>query len=290
MKVDHVMTTPDPLVSTDWLAAHLQDPKLRLIDATYKMPAMRPPSAFEDYSASHLPGAAFFDVDSISDRANPLPHMIPSPEEFARHAAALGIDDDSSLVIYDAGNYMGGPRAWWMFRLYGFANVRLLDGGLKKWLAEGRPVESGAVAPRAGNLTSRFEAGRVRRREQLVANLDSKAEQVVDARARDRYEGRVAEPWPGRRSGRIPGSLNVPFNTLINPDATMKSPEQLREIFQAASVDLSKPIVTSCGSGVTAATVTLALARIGIDNTSLYDGSWAEWGLPDGPPVATGPA
>ncbi|ABD87681.1 3-mercaptopyruvate sulfurtransferase [Rhodopseudomonas palustris] len=281
-------STHDPLVSPQWLADHIADPKLRLIDASYKMPAARPPSAREDYLARHLPGAAFYDVDAVADPGNSLPHMVPSPEQFARYVGALGVGADSQVVVYDSGSYLGAPRAWWSFKLYGFDNVRVLEGGLKAWVADGHATEIGEVVPRAQDFAPRFDAARLRRIDQMVGNLTSKAEQVVDARSRERYQGAVVEPWPGRRPGRIPGSLNVPFTDLLNPDGTMKSPGALREVFAAAGVDLEQPIVTSCGSGVTAAVITLALTRLGVDRTALYDGSWAEWGLPDGPPVATG--
>ena len=285
------MTFPSaPLVSTDWLAAHLDDPKLRILDASYRMPAMRPPTAAEQFAERHLPGAAFFDIDAVADPTSSLPHMVPSPQEFAQQVGALGVGDGCAVVVYDAGNYLGAPRAWWMFKLYGLAEVRVLEGGLAKWQAEGRAVASGPAAIQPARLTPHFEPERLRRIEQLIANLDSGHEQVVDARSRERFEGAVAEPWPGRRSGRIPGSFNVPFNELIAADGTLKSPEELRAIFAAAKVDLDRPIVTSCGSGVTAAVITLALARLGVDRTALYDGSWAEWGLPDGPALATGPA
>ncbi|HEY0327827.1 MAG TPA: 3-mercaptopyruvate sulfurtransferase [Rhodopseudomonas sp.] len=280
----------DPLVSPQWLADHIADPKLRVIDASYKMPAARPPTAHDDYLARHLPGAAFYDVDAVADPDNPLPHMVPQPEQFARYVGALGVGNDSLVVVYDAGNYLGAPRAWWTFKLYGFENVRVLEGGLKAWLAAGHAVENGEVATPAQDFAPRFDAARLRKIDQVIANLDSEAEQVVDARSRERFEGAVAEPWPGRRPGRIPGSRNVPFTDLLNADATMKSPDELRAVFAAAGVDLEKPIVSSCGSGVTAAVITLALKRLGVDRTALYDGSWAEWGLPDGPPVATGPA
>lgn len=281
--------THDPLVSTAWLHAHLNDPGIRVLDAAYRMPAMRPPSAREDYDKRHIPGALFFDVDQISDHGNPLPHMLPPPLQFARDVAALGIANEDLVVVYDRGDYTGAPRAWWMFRVFGHDNVKVLDGGIKKWVADGYAVDAAHVIATPAVYHAHLNEQRVRHRAQLEANVTTKAEQVVDARARERYEGKVAEPWPGRRSGRIPGSLNVPFNDLINSDGTMKSADELQAIFGGAKVDLRQPIVTSCGSGVTAGAVSLALARLGVD-TALYDGSWAEWGLPNGPPIATGPA
>jgi len=282
------MTTNDPLVSTQWLREHLGDPAVRVVDAAYRMPAMRPPTASEEYAARHIPGAVFFDVDQIADRSSPLPHMLPQADQFARDAGSLGIGNDNLVVIYDRGDYMGAPRAWWMFGVFGHDRVKVLDGGLKKWLAEGGAVESAAVTPVPKAYQARFDGHRVRDLEDLRKNSESGSEQVIDARSRERYEGTAPEPWPGRRSGRIPGSLNVPFTDVIDPaTGEMRSANELRTIFSAAHADLARPIVTSCGSGVTAGVLSLALARLGVDS-ALYDGSWAEWGLPDGPPVATG--
>lgn len=278
----------DPLVSTQWLRAHLADPDVRIVDAAYRMPAMRPPTAAEEYAARHIPGAVFFDVDRVADRSTPLPHMLPPPEQFARDVGALGIGNDDLVVIYDRGDYMGAPRAWWMFGAFGHDRVKVLDGGLKKWIAEGGAVESKAVTPALKTYRARFDATRVRGLEEVRTNVESRAEQVIDARSRERYEGTAPEPWPGRRPGRIPGSLNVPFTDVIDPaTGEMRSASELRTIFETAHADLARPIVTSCGSGVTAGVLSLALARLGI-NSALYDGSWAEWGLPDGPPIATG--
>jgi thiosulfate/3-mercaptopyruvate sulfurtransferase len=284
------MTTTDPLVSTDWLAAHLNDASVKVVDASYKMPGITPP-AKDDYLKAHIPGAVFFDVDAVSDHTNPLPHMFPSAEQFGRDVGALGIGNGDMVVVYDAGGWIAGPRAWWMFLSYGHTNVRVLNGGLKKWRAEGRPVESGAVTPKSATFEAAFDAGRVRSMQQMIANIASKAEQVIDARASDRFEARVGEPRPGLRPGHIPGSRNLPYNNLFDPTTgAMKPLDQLRAAFSGAGVALDKPIVTSCGSGVSAAVLTLALYRLGLENPALYDGSWSEWGQPDGPPVATGPA
>lgn len=282
--------TADPLVTTDWLAAHLNDPTVRIVDASFKMPGVLPLPK-DDYLAAHIPGAVFFDVDAVSDHANPLPHMFPSAEQFGRDVGALGIGNENTVVVYDAGGWVAGPRAWWMFLSYGHDKVRLLDGGLKKWRAEGRPVASGAVTPKPATFKARFDAKRVRTVQQMVANLEGAAEQVVDARASDRFEGRVAEPRPGLRSGHIPGSRSLPYGNLFDPaTGTMKPLSELRAAFSGAGVRLDAPIVTSCGSGVSAAVLTLALYRLGVENPALYDGSWSEWGQTGGPPVATGPA
>jgi thiosulfate/3-mercaptopyruvate sulfurtransferase len=284
-------STDDPLVTTDWLAAHIDDPKVKIIDASYKMPGVLPlPS--EDYLSGHIPGAVFFNVNTIADPDDPRPHMYPSAEQFARDVAALGISSDDTVVAYDSGGWVAAPRAWWMFLSFGHPNVKVLDGGLKKWLREGRPTHSGKVTPtKPGKFRASLDSSFVRSQQQLLGNLDSKSEQLVDARPRARFEGTVAEPWPGRRSGHIPGSRNVPYAELFDAaTGTMKPLEELRKAFTGAGVDMTKPIVTTCGSGVSALVLTLALFRLGVRGTALYDGSWAEWGLPDGPPVATGPA
>jgi thiosulfate/3-mercaptopyruvate sulfurtransferase len=283
------MTTTDPLVTTEWLAARLGHATLRLVDGSFKMPGVTP-TAEDDYRAAHLPGAVFFDVNAVADRSNPLPHMMPTADQFARDAGALGIGNDDTVICYDSGNFVGAPRVWWMFRTFGHRDVFVLDGGMKKWLAEGRPVTSAITRIEPRVYRAGFDAARVRHRADLVVNVVSRAEQVVDARSRERFEGAVAESWPGRRSGRIPGSLNVPYPLLCDADTGMfRSREELARIFAEASVDLDRPVVTTCGSGITAAAITLALARLGCDAGALYDGSWADWGLPDGPDIATGP-
>jgi thiosulfate/3-mercaptopyruvate sulfurtransferase len=283
-------TTDDPLVSTDWLATHLNDPKLKIIDASYKMPGVLPLPA-DDFLTAHIPGAVFFDVNTIADPNDPRPHMYPGAEQFARDVSALGISSDDTVVAYDAGAWVAAPRAWWMFLSFGHPNVKVLDGGLQKWTAEGRTVVSGAVTPKPGKFQARLDPSYLRSKARLVGNLETRKEQLVDARPRPRFEGTVAEPWPGRRSGHIPGSRNVPYAELFDAGTgAMKPLDELRKAFTGAGVDMVKPIVTTCGSGVSALVLTLALYRLGVRGTALYDGSWAEWGLPDGPPVATGPA
>lgn len=280
----------DPLVTTDWLATHLNDPNVKILDASFKMPGVLPLPK-DDYLAAHIPGAAFFDVDAVSDHSNPLPHMFPSAEQFGRDVGALGVGNDDIVVVYDAGGWVAGPRAWWMFLAYGHEKVRVLDGGLKKWRAEGRAVESGAVMPKPASFKASFDARRVRTVQQMVGNVKSQVEQVVDARASDRFEGRVQEPRPGLRSGHIPGSRSLPYGRLFDAaTGTMKPLPDLRAAFSDAGVKLEAPVVTSCGSGVSAAVLTLALYRLGMENPALYDGSWSEWGQTGGPPVATGPA
>jgi thiosulfate/3-mercaptopyruvate sulfurtransferase len=286
------MTTAadDPLVSTDWLAARLDDPKVRIIDASYKMPGMLPlPS--DDHLGAHIPGAVFFNVNTIADPNDPRPHMYPSAEQFARDVSALGISSGDTVVAYDSGAWVAAPRAWWMLLSFGHRDVKVLDGGLQKWLREGRPTHSGKVTPKPGKFQARLDSSFVRSKQQLLGNLETHAEQLVDARPRPRFEGAVAEPWPGRRSGHIPGSRNVPYGELFDAKTgAMKPLQELRQAFGSAGVDMTRPIVTTCGSGVSALVVTLALYRLGVRGTARSDGSWAEWGLPDGPPLATGAA
>jgi thiosulfate/3-mercaptopyruvate sulfurtransferase len=283
-------TTDDPLVSTDWLATHLNDPKIKIIDATFKMPGILPLPK-DDYLASHLPGAVFFDVDAVSDHSNPLPHMFPGAEQFGRDVGGLGIGNDDTVVLYDSGGWVAAPRVWWMFLSFGHPNVRILNGGLKKWRAEGRKVESGEVTPQPATFKASFDPRYTRNVQQMVDNLESRAEQVLDARANERYQGKVPEPRPGLRSGHIPGSFSVPYNQLFDAwTGAMKPLDELRAVFVGTGVKLDAPIVTSCGSGVSALVLTLALYRLGVRGSALYDGSWSEWGMQGGPPVATGPA
>ena len=283
-------TTNDPLVSTEWLAAHLKDANVKVVDATFKLPGVLPLPK-DDYLAAHLPDAVFFDVDAVADHANPLPHMFPSAEQFGRDVGGLGISNADTVVVYDSGGWVAAPRAWWMFLSYGHDKVRVLNGGLKKWRAEGRPVEGGEFKARPASFKASYDPKRVRSIEQMIANVGSRAEQVIDARAADRFEGRAAEPRPGIRSGHIPGARNVPYNNLFDAaTGAMKPLDDLRKAFTGAGVNLDAPIVTSCGSGVSAGVLTLALYRLGITDTALYDGSWSEWGQESGPPVATGPS
>jgi thiosulfate/3-mercaptopyruvate sulfurtransferase len=288
---DFSMTAPDdPLVTTEWLAAHLDDPKVRIIDATFKLPGVLP-LPIDDYVAAHIPGAVFFDVDAVSDHSNPNPHMYPDAAQFTRDIEALGISTGDTVIAYDAGGWVAAPRAWWMFLSFGHPNVKVLDGGLKKWRQEGRPTQSGRLTPKPGKFTARLDPSYVRGQQQVLKNVETRAEQLVDARPQGRFEGTAPEPRPQSRSGHIPGSRNVPYAGLFDAETgLMKSRDELRKAFTVAGVDLAKPIVTSCGSGVSALVLTLALYRLGVRGSALYDGSWAEWGGPDGPPVAIGPA
>src|SRR3954451_9410898 len=282
--------TDDPLVTTDWLATHIDDANVKVMDASFKLPGVLP-LPVDDYLAAHIPGAAFFDVDAISDHNNPRPHMYPDAEQFARDVEALGISTGDTVVAYDAGGWVAAPRAWWMFLSFGYPNVRVLDGGLKKWTQEGRPTHAGKVTSAPGKFTAKLDPSYIRSQQQVLANIETRAEQLVDARPRGRFEGTAPEPRPDSRSGHIPGSRNVPYAELFDVGTgAMKPLDDLRKAFADAGVDMKKPIVTPCGSGVSALVLTLALYRLGVRGSALYDGSWAEWGLPDGPPIATGPA
>lgn len=279
---------PKTLVSTDWLAAHLTDPDLRIIDASWHMDPNR--DARAEYEDAHLPGARYFDIDEISDSRSLLPHMAPPPEKFISRMRAMGIGDGHQVVIYNSAGMPSAPRVWWTFRLMGKTDVAVLDGGLAKWQAEGRPVEDMPPIMRDRHITVQRQAALVRDVTQVAAASKLGDHEIIDARSAERFRGEAPEPREGLRSGHIPGSKNVPFGLLYNPDGTMKEPAELKAIFEAAGVDLAKPAITTCGSGVTAAILFLALERIGHRNHSLYDGSWAEWGSFPDLKIATGDA
>ena len=280
---------PKTLVSTAWLAKHLKDPDLRLLDASWYLPADGR-DAKAEYEAAHIPGARFFDIDDISDHRSDLPHMAPPVEKFMSRLRAMGVGDGHQVVVYDGSGLMSAARVWWLFRLMGQMDVAVLDGGFPKWQAEGHPVEDMPPVVRDRHMTVRMQNQLVRDVTQVAAASKLGDHSIVDARSAARFRGEAPEPREGLRSGHIPGSRNVPFTDLLNKDKTMKDPAALRAIFEAAGVDLSKPIITSCGSGVTAAVLALALERMGHSNWSLYDGSWAEWGAFPTVPVATGDA
>ena len=269
---------PKTLVSTDWLASHLKDPDLRVLDASWYMPAQNR-DAKAEYAAGHIPGARFFDIDEISDQRSALPHMAPPPEKFISRMRAMGVGDGHQVVVYDGTGLFSAARVWWTFRLMGKVDVAVLDGGLPKWLAEGRMVEDLAPMARDRHMTTSRQNNLVRDVTQVAHAAKLFEAEIVDARSAARFAGEVPEPRAGLRSGHIPGSKNVPFTTLLAGDGTMKPVADLQAVFQAAGVDLSKPVITTCGSGVTAAVLSLALERIGHRNHSLYDGSWSEWGM-----------
>ncbi len=278
---------PKTLVSTEWLAAHLKDPDLRVLDASWYLPdAGR--NARAEYQVAHIPGARFFDIDEISDQRSTLPHMAPPVEKFMSRMRAMGVGDGHQVVVYDGAGLFSAARVWWTFRLMGKMDVAVLDGGLPKWRAEGREIEDLPPVVRDRHMT-------VSRQNQLVKDVTQVAHaaklaqaEVIDARSAARFRGEAPEPRPGLRSGHIPGSKNVPFATVLNADGTMKPAAELKQVFEAAGIDLAKPAITTCGSGVTAAVLSLALERIGHRNHALYDGSWAEWGMYEDLAVAKG--
>jgi thiosulfate/3-mercaptopyruvate sulfurtransferase len=281
---------PDALVSTDWLAAHLGDPHLRVVDASFKLPGITP-TARQDYDRGHIPSAVFFDIDDIAEPGTSLPHMVPSPELFAEKMAALGIGDDDRVIIYDSAGLSSAGRAWWMLRLFGHHDAAILDGGLPKWKAEGRPLDTAAPSPPRRRFTARLDPSLLRDKRAVLDNLSTRREQVVDARAASRFDGTAEEPRPGMRRGHIPGSRNLPYDRITDPNTKqLRSAEELTELFRSAGVELDRPVVTSCGSGVTACALAFALHLIGHPGAAVYDGSWSEWGLPGDTPVETGPA
>ena len=282
------MARADSLVSTSWLAEHLDSPDVRVVDGSWYLPTdNRDPRA--EYADRHVAGAVFFDIDGISDSDSALPHMLPAPEKFSSRVRKLGLGDGVRIVIYDGGNMMGAARVWWMFRYFGHDDIAVLDGGLAKWLAEERPVDDEPVLPRERHFTARMNSFLVRDRAQMLDNLEHGHEQVVDARSAGRFTGDEQEIRPGLRGGHIPDSVNVPYASLLRDDGTVRDDTEIRAAFEAGGVDLRKPVVTTCGSGISACFLALALDLVGAHNTAVYDGSWADWGSRRDTPVATGP-
>ncbi|GAA6164369.1 3-mercaptopyruvate sulfurtransferase [Pelagimonas sp. KU-00592-HH] len=283
------MDDPRTLVSTDWLAAHMKDPDLRIIDASWHMPAEnRDPKA--EYDAAHIPGARFFDIDEIADLRSDLPHMAPTVEKFMSRMRAMGVGDGHQVVVYDTNGVNSACRVWWLFKLMGQNDVAVLDGGLPKWQAEGREIEDLPPVIRDRHMTVRRQNHLVKDVTQVSSASKLGDYEIIDARSAARFKGEAEEPRAGLRSGHIPNSKNVPFPELMNDNGTLKSPEECRAVFEAAGVDLSKPAITSCGSGVTACILALAMERFGKSDYSVYDGSWTEWGAFPTLPIATGEA
>ena len=284
-----MLDDPKTLVSTEWLHAHLKDPDLRILDGSYYLLQMaRDPRA--EYDAAHIPGARFFDIDDVADHGSDLPHMVPPIEKFMSRMRAMGVGDGHQVVVYDGMGLFSAARVWWLFKLMGQNNIAVLDGGFPKWQAEGRPVDDLPPIIRDRHMTVRRQNHMVKDVTQVSAASKLGDYEIIDARSPGRFRGEEPEPRAGLRPGHIPGSKNVCFKDLLNADQTMKNPVEIRQIFQSAGVDFDKPAITTCGSGVTAAVLSLGLQRIGKTDHSLYDGSWSEWGMFPTVPVATGDA
>jgi thiosulfate/3-mercaptopyruvate sulfurtransferase len=264
------------LVTTEWLAEHLHDRNLVVVGSHY-VPVQKPGDAQAEYRAGHIPGAVYFDIEAVSDHSTDLPHMLPGPAQFGEAAGQLGIGDGDTVVVYDSPSLFSAPRVWWTFRLFGARNVFILDGGLPKWKAEGRPLETGEVKRAAKKFTAQMNVGAVALTGDVRMALADRSAQVVDARSAERFAGTAPEPRPGLRSGHMPGAFNVPYDRLLE-NGRLASRDRIATAFAAAGVDIDKPVITTCGSGVTAAILTFALESLGKEPKRLYDGSWAEWG------------
>lgn len=276
------------IVSTEWLAPRLGFSGLRVLDGSWYLPdSGRDPVA--EYAAGHIPGAVFFDLDTSSDRDTSLPHMLPRAATFAARMSSLGLNDSDDIVVYDgSGANLSAARVWWTLRVFGHRRAAVLDGGMGKWRRENRPIEHGIITLPPGRFTARLDRAAVRDLAAIRANLELKREQVVDVRSAERFSGTEPEPRPGLRTGHVPGSKNLPFTELVQPDGTILPVDELRRRIEAAGVDLSQPIVATCGSGTSACTLILSLELLGHQNAAVYDGAWTEWGGRADTPVESG--
>jgi thiosulfate/3-mercaptopyruvate sulfurtransferase len=278
----------DSLISTEELARIMGSKNVKIVEVGFDMPGSKPLLAREKYLQAHIPGAVFFDIDEIADKTTFLPHMIPPSEEFADAVGKLGIGSEDRVIVYDRDGLKFAPRAWWMFRTFGHEKIAVLNGGLPKWQVEGRPVESGAPKVTPKLFTARLNSKMVRSKADVFKIIQEHREQLIDARSKGRFDGTAPEIWPGRRSGHIPGSRNLPSEQLSNAHAhTVLSEPEIRKKFESTGLDLNKPVVASCGSGVTACVLAFGLHLMGKSDVAVYDGSWAEWGLPGDTPVET---
>ncbi|MGR3540423.1 MAG: 3-mercaptopyruvate sulfurtransferase [Hasllibacter sp.] len=283
------MDDPTTLVSTGWLESHLRDPDLRVLDGSWHLPADGR-DARAEFDEVHVPGARFFDIDEVSDSRSDLPHMAPETEKFLSRVRRLGTGDGHQVVVYDTRGIFSAARVWWLFRLMGHRDVAVLDGGLPKWLAEGRPVTGDATQVRDRHMFARRQNQMLADVTEVASALKLGDRQVVDARPAARFRGEAPEPREGLRAGHMPGARNLPHSEVLNPDGTMRDADGLRAAFEGAGIDPARPVITTCGSGVTAAVLSLALARLGNEDVALYDGSWAEWGMESDLKVVTGEA
>ena len=278
---------PNMLVSTDWLAKSLSNPNLRILDGSWHLPTENR-NALEEFAAEHIAGAQFFDIDVVSDRTSDLPHMVPPARQFEEQVAALGISNETNIVVYDSHGLFSAARVWWLFKYFGISNVSVLDGGLPKWKSDGHSTTDIPTQPVAAILSATEQSDQLRIASDVLKANQSSSAQIIDARPPARFKGDVPEPRAGLRSGHMPNAINVFYKMVLNEDGTLKSDEDLTQVFKNNGVDLNRPIITSCGSGITASVLSFALEKIGHTSNALYDGSWSEWGAQKDYPVEQG--